>query len=178
MSPSRIAREIKQTRPFSSKLEEGAVALLRTADMLRRTMSTIFDPHDLTPQQYNVLRILRGAGDRGLPTLEIAERMVEQTPGITRLIDRLEAKTLVLRERCKTDRRQVFCRITAAGLELLAKLDASVGSSHVAVLGRLEDAELDRLLEVLDRTREAMNTMLTTPAAATAAQKPTTRRKS
>lgn len=147
------------------------MALLRTADLLRRTMSSIFDPHDLTPQQYNVLRILRGAGERGLPTLEIAERMVEQTPGITRLIDRLEAKKLVRRERCKSDRRQVFCQISASGLALLARLDADVRASHLAVLGALDEAELDRLLETLDRTREAMNTLLSTTAATFAATK-------
>ena len=116
---SRIQQEIKQSRPFKSRSQEAAIALMRTADLVRRSVGGIVEPFDLTPQQYNVLRILRGAGEEGLPTLEIAERMIEQTPGITRLIDRLETKHLVSRERCKTDRRRVWCRITRDGLGLL-----------------------------------------------------------
>ena len=106
---SRIQQEIKQSRPFHSKAQEASIGLMRTADLVRRAVSGIVEPYGITPQQYNVLRILRGAGERGLPTLEIAERMIESTPGITRLIDRLQAKKLVVRERCLTDRRQVQC---------------------------------------------------------------------
>ena len=95
VSPT-IARELKQKKPFPSKAEEAAVTLMRTADVLRRFIGTVIEPHGITSQQYNVLRILRGAGERGLPTLEIAERMIESTPGITRLIDRLETKKLVV----------------------------------------------------------------------------------
>ncbi|MFP5247340.1 MAG: MarR family winged helix-turn-helix transcriptional regulator, partial [Thermoanaerobaculia bacterium] len=113
--------ELKQTRPFVTRTQEAALALLRTADLVRRSIGAVVEPEGITMQQYNVLRILRGAGEKGLPTLEIAERMVEQTPGITRLIDRLETKQLVGRERCPTDRRQVFCRITKEGLALLAR---------------------------------------------------------
>ncbi|HET8797010.1 MAG TPA: MarR family transcriptional regulator, partial [Thermoanaerobaculia bacterium] len=68
-----MQREIKQTRPFAGPTQEAAIALLRTADLVRRAMTALLDPHDITVQQYNVLRILRGAGERGLPTLEIAE---------------------------------------------------------------------------------------------------------
>src|SRR3954466_7364516 len=100
MPPTHIAQEIKQTRPFRTQREEASVALLRTADLLRRMIGTVVEPRGITAQQYNVLRILRGAGDDGLPTLDIAERMIEQTPGITRLMDRLEAKKLVVRKRC------------------------------------------------------------------------------
>src|SRR3954469_19439406 len=118
-----IQHELKQTRPFASKGEEAGVALMRTADLLRRHVAVVLAPFDITEQQYNVLRILRGAGEKGLPTLDIAERMIEETPGITRLIDRLESKKLVARKRCATDRRQVFCLITRPGLDLLARLD-------------------------------------------------------
>src|SRR5258706_5345171 len=90
-----IVHELKQTRPFPSKAQEAAVALMRTADVLRRLRSAIVEPNGMTAQQYNGLRILRGAGELGLPTLEIAERMIESTPGITRLIDRLGTKKLV-----------------------------------------------------------------------------------
>src|SRR6478752_1983616 len=95
MSRSALQEEIRQTRPFSSPSEEAAVALVRTADLLRRALTAVVDPHDITLQQYNVLRILRGAGVDGLPTLEIASRMVEHAPGVTRLLDRLQGKGLV-----------------------------------------------------------------------------------
>lgn len=153
MSP--IVDAIKQKRPFSSKGEEAVVALMHTSDLVRRLVAEVVEPRDITPQQYNVLRILRGAGDCGLPTLEIAERMVEQTPGITRLIDRLEAKKLVVRERCLTDRRQVFCRITRAGLSLLAELDKPVAEAG-RVFDALSPRDLQQLVKILDRTRNAI----------------------
>ena len=159
---SGIQRELKQTRPFPSKSQEAAVALLRTADLIRRHVSSVVEERDLTIQQYNVLRILRGAGEKGLPTLEIAERMIEQTPGITRLIDRLEAKKLVTRERCATDRRQVFCRIAAAGLELLATLDTPLREAEEEALSSIGKRELTQLLDLLERARDGIRTSLET----------------
>src|SRR6185295_1524706 len=109
---SALQREIRQTRPFRSRSQEAMLALLRTADQVHRSFARVVEPHGITLQQYNVLRILRGAGDAGLPTLEIGARMIERSPGVTRLIDRLEAKGWVRRERCPHDRRQVLCWIT------------------------------------------------------------------
>lgn len=152
-----IQQEIKQTRPFGTQAEEAAVALMRTADLVRRAVASVVEPHGLTPQQYNVLRILRGAGDRGLPTLEIAERMIEQAPGITRLIDRLEAKKLVHRERCLTDRRQVFCLISAGGMALLETLDEPIRHADSGALSALASSELKQLIELLDRARNGIN---------------------
>jgi DNA-binding MarR family transcriptional regulator len=155
-----IVKELKQTRPFSSATQEATVALLRTADLVNRLIDAVIERHGITGQQYNVLRILRGAGDKGLPTLEIAERMIEQTPGITRLIDRLESKKLVARERCATDRRQVFCRITPAGLTLLGKLDEPVRAAGDDALRPLGKKDVAQLIELLDRTREGINATL------------------
>ncbi len=157
---SRIQQEIKQTRPFQTNAEEAAIALMRTADLVRRAVAGIVEPSGITVQQYNVLRILRGAGEKGLPTLEIAERMIEQTPGITRLIDRLERKKLVSRERCPTDRRQVFCRITKNGLELLATLDGPVSAAGewAPTLSAHEHAQLMRLL---DKARKSLSAAVT-----------------
>lgn len=157
---SRLAAEIKQTRPFHSKSQEAVLAILRTADLVRRSVALVVEPSGLTTQQYNVLRILRGAGEKGLPTLEIAERMVEQTPGITRLIDRLEMKQLVSRERCTTDRRQVFCRITAGGLALLATLDEPLLESDKEVLAALNRRELTELIDLLERAKDGINAAL------------------
>ena len=167
--PSRIHDEIKQRKPFPSRDEEAAVALMRTADLVRRVVARVIEPHGITPQQYNVLRILRGAGSEGLPTLEIADRMIEQTPGITRLIDRLEAKKLVTRERCPTDRRQVFCRITAEGMKLVAELDEPVRRADSGALAALTERELGSLLGLLDKTRTELN-------AALASERPVTKK--
>ena len=157
---SGIQRELKQTRPFPTRTQEAVVALMRTAELVRRHSGGILDPHGLTVQQYNVLRILRGAGESGLPTLEIAERMIEHTPGITRLIDRLEEKKLVARERCLTDRRQVFCRITRGGLSLLTELDEPLRIAEDKALSTLGKRELIQLLELLDRARQGLHASL------------------
>jgi DNA-binding MarR family transcriptional regulator len=150
---SAIQREIKQKRPFASPTQEALIALLRTTDLVRRDLARTVEPHGITLQQYNVLRILRGAGEP-LPTLEIAERMIEQTPGITRLLDRLEAKQLVARARCPQDRRQVLCRIAPRGLRLLEALDAPVRRADVAALGMLPAHDLQALVGLLDRVRK------------------------
>jgi DNA-binding MarR family transcriptional regulator len=104
---SQIQDEIKQRKPFHSLGQEAVISLLRTADVVRAHFEKQLAPYGVTLQQFNVLRILRGAGAGGLPTLEIGARMVERTPGVTRLIDRLERKDLVRRARGTEDRRVV-----------------------------------------------------------------------
>lgn len=147
-------REIKQ-KATQSPGQDAVLALLRTASILQRFYARIIEPHGLTYQQYNVLRILRSAGSRGLPTLAIRDQMVEQAPGITRLIDRLEADGLVRRERGAPDRRQVFCRITSAGLTLLRRLDAPISEADESALGMLSATEKRTLGRLLDRVRAA-----------------------
>jgi DNA-binding MarR family transcriptional regulator len=121
------------------------VAILRTADLLRWRISEVLDPEGLTLAQFNVLRILRGARETGLPTLEIGARLVEQAPGITRLVDRLEIAGLVRRERPRADRRQVLCHIQQKGLALLARLDSTASQSTEALFAGLDQGEIDRL---------------------------------
>ncbi len=145
---------IKQARPFRSRTQEAVVALLLAAEVVRNRFAELLAGHQaITLQQYNVLRILRGAGAAGLPTLEIVERMIEKTPGITRLIDRLTAKKLVERYRLDDDRRQVFCRITARGEALLAELDPPIDVLDGEVLACLRPAELAELIALLERVR-------------------------
>jgi DNA-binding MarR family transcriptional regulator len=151
--PSALQREIRQGRPFVSRSQEAAVAILRTADVVRRQVAGTLEAHGITPQQYNVLRILRGAGDAGLPTLEIATRMIERAPGITGLLDRLEAKGMIRRDRKAGDRRCVLCRITPAGLDLLERLDEPVERADRALFEAVPDAELRLLLETLQAVR-------------------------
>jgi DNA-binding MarR family transcriptional regulator len=150
---STVQEEIQQTRPFSSPSEEGVVALARTADLMRRSLTRLIEPHGITLQQYNVLRILRGAGSDGLPTLEIATRMVERAPGVTRLLDRLETKALVRRQRGPTDRRQILCWITPAGLKLLEELDGPMRDGAREFMAPLGPRDLPTFIRLLDGLR-------------------------
>jgi DNA-binding MarR family transcriptional regulator len=150
---SAVQEEIQQRRPFSSVAEEGVVALVRTADLLRRALTRVVEPHGITLQQYNVLRILRGAGEEGLPTLEIAGRMVEHAPGVTRLLDRLQAKGLVRRQRSASDRRQIRCWIAPPGLSLLGGLDAAMQEGARGFMAPLAPSELDSFVHLLDTLR-------------------------
>lgn len=155
---SALQEEILQSRPFRSRGQEATLGLFRTADLLRKQVSDVIGHAGVTHQQYNVLRILRGAGAEGLPTLAIAGRMIERTPGITRLIDRLVKKGWVRRQRSSGDRRRVQCHITEAGLELLATLDEPVDHADELVLGMLEEKEKEQLIDLLDRIREGLRT--------------------
>lgn len=140
-------QEKKSPQPPPAQL--GYVTLLSTADRVRNSFETICAPFDITSQQYNVLRILRGAEPEGLPTLTIAERMIERTPGITRMIDRLEAKGLVAREVRPHDRRRVYCRITKKGLSLLELLDDPVEQFNRSAFRALSEAEIKQLIGLL-----------------------------
>ncbi len=153
INESAVAREIMQSKPFASVAEEAVIGLVRTADVVRRRLGGVIEPEGITVQQYNVLRILRGARERGLPTLEIAERMIEHAPGITRMIDRLIAKELVVRERCAEDRRVVYCAITEEGRRMLARLDDPVRQADGAALDALTEEDLLQLITLLDAVR-------------------------
>ena len=155
MPGSALQREIRQRKPFRSPTQEAVVGLLRTTDRVRRALTGVVEPRGITLQQYNVLRILRGAGDEGLPTLEIASRMVEHAPGVTRLLDRLQAKALVRRQRSARDRREIRCWITAEGLELLDGLDLAMPDAARRFMSPLPSDELDAFIRELDRLRAA-----------------------
>jgi DNA-binding MarR family transcriptional regulator len=142
------------THPDPPASGQAVVAILRAADTVRRRMSDALEPHGITGQQYNVLRILRGAHPEPLPTLEIGERMMERNPGVTRLLDRLEQKGLVDRERGERDRRQMRRAITPRGLALLAALDDVIRAANESVFAGMDEAsvcELARLLQPLAR---------------------------
>lgn len=128
--------------------------LIRTADELRGYFTAFYEPHEITPQQYNVLRILRGAHPKSLPTMEVAERMVEKTPGITRLLDRLVEKGLVARERPADDRRRVLISISSDGMALLSTLEESVQEVTTAVLNGLSGNQVEQLQTILRHVRQ------------------------
>ncbi len=150
-----IRGEIRQTRPFDSAADEAVVTLLGTADRVRTALAAVTEAHGITLQQYNVLRILRGAGPAGLPTLDIAARMVEHSPGITRLLDRLEGQRLARRVRCPEDRRQVLCHATDKALRLLSALERPVTEAGRESLAPLDAARTAELVRLLDAVRAA-----------------------
>ncbi len=149
-----IQAEIQQSKPFSTLEEEALVSLQRTADQLQGRLSDMLKPHELTPTQYNALRILRGAGEVGRACSEIAERMINRDPDITRLVDRLERRGLVARSREGRDRRVIMTRITPAGLELLRGLDRPIEDFNRKLLGHLGIQQLRTLIKLLEGARE------------------------
>ncbi len=150
---TKLQKELKQTKPFASLEEEVILNLARTAEYVLSRGAENFKRAELTPTQYNALRILRGAGAEGLTCGEISERMVTKDSDITRLLDRLERRGLISRERPETNRRVVITRITDAGLTLLAELDAPVQESHRRLAGHLGPQRLKALNELLEAMR-------------------------
>jgi len=149
-----LREEIKQTRPFRSLAEEAYLNVVRTAEVLHHLVAEVFQGHGITPTQYNVLRILRGAGPAGLPCGAIGERMINRDPDVTRLLDRLVAQGLAERTRNEDDRRVVVVTVTEAGRRLLAELDPAVRAVHQRQLGHLDQAALRALIRGLERARE------------------------
>ena len=156
MSESKIQQELRQSKPFASIFQEAGVALLRTSDQLQRRLAATVEPHGITLQQFNVLRILRGAHPEAVPTLEIVARMIEQAPGITRLLDRLESKGLIERVRCSKDRRRVLCTISDPGLALLGGLDLPMAEAARSCFESLSEAKTVQLIQLLDDLREGL----------------------
>ena len=153
---SALQDEIKQTKPFRSSAEEVVVSVLRTAAVIQRNLAQVVEAHGITIQQYNVLRILRGAGDAGLPTLAIRDRMVEEAAGITRLLDKLESAGHVVRQRSTPDRRQVLCHITPQGESLIVSLDGPVDAANKRTSSNLDDTERAQLVELLGAVRASL----------------------
>lgn len=149
----KLRRELKQKRPFSSVQEEAILALIRTADIVTLPMTEVLRDAKLSLSQYNVLRILRGAGPDGLACGEIADRMVRRDPDLTRLLDRLEARGLVRRARGAADRRVVLASITDEALALLDALDAPMEDRVRAELEHLPSGRLRTLLDILEEIR-------------------------
>ena len=148
-----LQAEIVQRRPFHSVKAEVAVSILRTAALIERHFAQVVARSGITVQQYNVLRILRGAGTEGLPTLVIRDRMIHAAPGITRLLDKLEKAGLARRDRSSPDRRQVFCHITERGLEVLADLEEEMRHADDYAVGSLTDEEQRQLIKLLEGVR-------------------------
>jgi DNA-binding MarR family transcriptional regulator len=152
----KLKKEIKQNKPFESLEIEALLNIVRTADAFERYNAEILKPYDLTPTQFNVLRILRGAGEEGLNCREISERMLTFDPDVTRLLDRLEARALVARSREAKDRRVITVRITQCGLQVIGDLDRRVADLPKQQLGHLGERKLQTLIHLLEQAREGL----------------------
>jgi len=148
-----VREAIQQAKAFRNRGQEPVLSIWLTADVVRRRFAEIIEPAGLSVEQYNVLRILRGAGEDGLPTTSIPGRMLVRFPAITRLIDKLESKGLVRRSRSQKDRRKIRCFITAKGLDLLSPLDALVDRNDEECVDMLDDDEVKQLNDLLGRVR-------------------------
>ncbi len=153
----KLQHELGKREPFNCPEEEAFLSIIRTADVLHRAAAEMFKPHELSPTQYNVLRILRGtcpAGTSGLPCGAIADHMLTKDPDMTRLLDRLEKRGLISRAREEKDRRVVRTCITDKGLEVLAELDPLIADCHRKHLGHMGEARLKMVIDLLEIARE------------------------
>jgi len=149
-----LRKELKQSKPFASLQEEAVLNIARTASVLERQLTEVLKKADLSLTQYNVLRILKGAGQKGLPCNEVAERLVTHDPDVTRLVDRMEKRGLVSRLRSSQDRRVVKVIITGAGSHLAGKLANPVGQLLKKQLHALNEKKLEELIEALELIRQ------------------------
>ena len=154
MNPKTLRDDLKMTRPFRSVEEEAILSIARTAAILEHAGAAALKPFNLTITQYNVLRILRGA-DQGLCRNEVGERLVTKVPDVTRLLDRMEAAGVIVRERGGTDRRLVSTRITDKGLKLLEKIDRELPAIHARQIGHVGQKRLRELIGILEDVRNA-----------------------
>jgi DNA-binding MarR family transcriptional regulator len=150
-----LRAELKQTRPFPRRSAEALLSVVRTAAIIEHQIGEALKPYGITMTQYNVLRILRGAGDRGLCGREVGERMVSKVPDVSRLLDRLEETGLIRRERDESDRRHVSARITPKGLEMIARATPALEAVERARFGSLSSRSLDAVIDALEQVRAA-----------------------
>ncbi|WP_205513471.1 MarR family winged helix-turn-helix transcriptional regulator [Longitalea arenae] len=147
-----IEKDIQQTK-FRNEYHKTVVNLIFTYNWITEKTKQFFDKGDITSQQYNILRILRGAG-KPLSTLQIRQRMLDKMSDTSRIVDRLVKKELVQKVICKTDRRLVDVTITDMGMQLLDKLD-SYNEQMDAMLGSLTEEEAKMLNDLLDKIRSS-----------------------
>jgi DNA-binding MarR family transcriptional regulator len=155
-SPGSLQGAIKQNQPFRSRQQEVYLSILRTSIELSHSTEQLLKKYEVTQAQYNVLRILQGAGPDGLGRNEISQRMVAITPDMTRLLDRLEVAGLVVRKRDRADKRQTSTTITDAGRSLLQQVEERLLRHHKAQLQGLSASEMEALLTSLEAIRSQL----------------------
>jgi DNA-binding MarR family transcriptional regulator len=154
--PSRLQAEIKQSKPFPRRSSEALLSVLRTAALLEHRINELLRPYGITELQYNVLRILRGAGSDGVCGRDISERLVLQVPDVSRLLDRMQDMQLLRRERGATDRRHVTARITPKGLRLLEETTPRLDAFERERFGDFDAQRLQQIIDGLADVRAAL----------------------
>ncbi len=149
----KLQKELHKVRPFECVQQELFLNLIRTADHLTREFESLLKPLNLSPTQYNILRILRGAGEGGMPCKGIGEHLITRDPDITRLLDRLEARNLITRHRDTKDRRVVSTRLTPDGAKILKDLDKPVIDMHRTQLAHMPELKITQLIDLLEEVR-------------------------
>src|SRR6478672_4331813 len=156
VTPRSLQDDLKQNKPWCCLEEEATLNISRTAAVLEHALVQALKPFDITPTQYNVLRILRGAGPDGLCRNEVGERLVRRVPDVTRLLDRMEETGLLARVRDGDDRRYVTARISPQGLALLERLDQEILRIHRRQLGHVDGKHLKQLIDLLTSVRSGV----------------------
>lgn len=151
----KLEAQLKKSRAFECVEQAVVISLLRTNDLFQHRFGKLFREYGLTQPQYNILRILYGEGDK-LPSLEIASRMITVVPAITGLIDRLESRGCVKRERCSSDRRVWYVKLTRKGEKLIDEMNEPNMEMHRRLVGHLSKKEADQLLGLLEKARESV----------------------
>lgn len=151
--PTTLREELRQEKPFRSLHEEALLSIARTEAVTRERLERVLAPHGLTMTQYNVLRILRGAGTNGLCRNEIGQRLISRMPDVSRLLDRMEAAGLVSRVRSREDRRLVTTTLTSKGRKLVDALDDDIADAQAEQVGHMTKAQLRTLIDLLGLAR-------------------------
>lgn len=155
MAPT-LQQELKKRGPFDSVEQEATLAVMRTSDLLENRVARLLRVHGLTLTQYNVLRILRGEG-KPLPCLEIATRMIQVAPAITRVVDQLLILKLITKTQSSQDRRVFEIELTPAAGRLLKKLDQPILDTHAALLSKVSKTDLKSLIRILESVRAGIS---------------------
>lgn len=152
MSSASLRQQLKKKGPFDSLEQEAMLGILRTSDLLENRLARLLREHGLTPSQYNAMRIMRGEGEP-MPCLEVADRMIQVAPAITRVVDQLVDRELIEKQQSDKDRRVFLVGLTPAGTRLLKKLDAPIQTLHQSLLGHVPASDLKTLNRILEMAR-------------------------
>lgn len=151
--PGKLQKEIRQTKAIRLLEEEASLNIVRTSDFLMAKFTEVLKPYGLSATQYNVLRILRGARDAGVTCKDVGSRMLTRDPDITRLMDRLEKRGLLTRDRAKEDRRFVSIRLTEAGIKMVNEMDHPIERMHQSLMRHMTAEQLRALVGLLEEVR-------------------------
>jgi len=149
---SSLREELRKRQQFDSIQQEATLSILRTSDLLENRIARLLRVHSLTPSQYNILRILRGEG-KPMPCLEVASRMIQVAPAITRVVDQLNSRELIRKTQAQYDRRVFLIEITPNGREVLLKIDQPILQLHATLLEGVSPSRLQALIETLGQIR-------------------------